>query len=166
MLWTVGKLVPSLLELLSILFVPMYMGASLGHIFLGECLVFPIRNPAINTTNPSTAKLLAKWLPLGNMLQFDTPGRAMLDMFETANIASWNIVMDAGSALCGLLGKPLYFYTVGCASYGLYPHYCRFYYRTVCESTNGGNTTNSIDDEDGDNLGMATQVMELHKTCC
>ena len=85
------------------------MGASLGHIFLGECLVFPIRNPAINTTNPSTAKLLAKWLPLGNMLQFDTPGRAMLDMFETANIASWNIVMDAGLAPRLLLGQALVF---------------------------------------------------------
>ena len=112
MLWTVGKLVPSLLELLSILFVPMYMGASIGHIFLGECLVYPIKNPAINVTAPATAKLLAKWLPVGGMLQFDTPGRAMLDMFEMANIASWNIVMDAGSALCGpRWASPLYFFT-------------------------------------------------------
>ena len=39
MLWTVGMLVPSLFELLSILFVPMYMGASIGHVFLGQCLV-------------------------------------------------------------------------------------------------------------------------------
>jgi hypothetical protein len=113
MLWTVGKLVPSLLELLSILFVPMYMGASLGHIFLGECLVYPIKNPAINVTAPATAKLLAKWLPVGDMLQFDTPGRAMLDMFEMANIASWSIVMDAGSALCGpRWASPLFFFTV------------------------------------------------------
>ena len=34
-------------------------------------------------------------------------------MFEMANIASWNIVMDAGSALCGpRWASPLYFFTV------------------------------------------------------
>jgi hypothetical protein len=115
MLWTIAMLLPNLLELLSILFLPMYIFGCLGHLFFGECMVAdpsfynhsltPMHDYRNNTH-------MAKWLPIQNMVQFDSPGRGLLMMFGTATTAFWNTFMDAGSVLCSNWGSPLYFYAV------------------------------------------------------
>jgi len=116
MLWTIAMLLPSLVELLTILFVPMYFFGCLGHLFFGHCM---IEDPAFynHTLTPmmgrnETTTALAKWAPYQNMLQFDSPGRGLLMMFEVSTISSWNAFADAGAALCSSWGAPLFFFIV------------------------------------------------------
>ena len=54
---------------------------------------------------------MTKWEPYQNMLQFDSPGRGLLMMFEIATISSWNSFSNAAAYLCSDTA-PLYFFTV------------------------------------------------------
>ena len=102
MLWTIANLLPSLIELLTILLVPIYIFGCFGHTFFGDCMV---ADPAYynHTLVPLPGRnvtYLAKWAPYQNMLQLDSSGRGILMMFEVATISSWNVFMDASAHLC------------------------------------------------------------------
>ena len=91
LLWTIIRLGDSLVKLFFILFVPLYMFATVAQQLFGSAI----------TVDGSEAAKGTKWYPLRSELNFETGTNSMRTLFEITTVSSWNMVMEAADILYG-----------------------------------------------------------------
>jgi hypothetical protein len=92
LLWTIIKLGDSLVKLFFILFVPLYMFATVAQQIFGTTVVTSVASEAIKKT---------KWYAVRSELNFETGMNSMRTLFEITTVSSWNMVMEAADILYG-----------------------------------------------------------------
>ena len=91
LLWTIIRLGDSLVKLFFILFVPLYMFATVAQQIFGTTVTF----------HGSEAAKATKWYAVRSELNFETGINSMRTLFEITTVSSWNMVMEAADILYG-----------------------------------------------------------------
>ena len=98
LLWTIIKLGDSLVKLFFILFVPLYMFATVAQQIFGTTVVTSFTNESPKVID---AIKKTKWYAVRSELNFETGMNSMRTLFEITTVSSWNMVMEAADILYG-----------------------------------------------------------------
>ena len=98
LLWTIIKLGDSLVKLFFILFVPLYMFATVAQQIFGTTVVTSFTNESPEVID---AIKKTKWYAVRSELNFETGMNSMRTLFEITTVSSWNMVMEAADILYG-----------------------------------------------------------------
>ena len=88
LLWCLVRLTDSLLKLFFVMFIPIYVIATVAEPLFGSSLV--PSNPLVRNQT--------KWFPYHSVLNFESTGSSLLTLWEISTISSWPIIMNAVDA--------------------------------------------------------------------